>query len=110
MRKRKLYIWGIAVTVCLAMIPIFWLPYRPENAVRLAIVQNGNPWASLFAGPKKNPNGYNKFLTGDKSLPSYHIEIPFTSLGSELESESKDLRIKKINQHEYRAYPVFPTA
>ncbi|WP_318765423.1 hypothetical protein [Lactiplantibacillus carotarum] len=107
MRKRKLYIWGIAVTVCLAMIPIFWLPYRPENAVRLAIVQNGNPWASLFAGPKKNSKNDGKFLTGDKSLPSYHVEIPFTSSAG---SQSQDLRVKKINQHEYRAYPVSQTA
>lgn len=82
------------------------IPYSPQNAVRLYILKNGHPIASMFAFPKVMSRADSKLQSGNNKLTCYGVNINFSAGPAGVPIYA--VRVKRVSSHKYQAYPAYP--
>ncbi|VDG33131.1 hypothetical protein [Lactobacillus brevis] [Lactiplantibacillus mudanjiangensis] len=108
MKKRWLKIGMFVITIWLVSTPIFLIPYTPQNAVRLSILENRHPIASMFSFPKRSAKYISAEYSGSKKMVCYDVKMSFSAGPGR--TNTTTVRIKRINAHKYKAYPAYPIA
>jgi len=105
-RKKILKRLGTALIVVVVLLPVFFLPYTPTNAVRLCILENGHPISAVFAFPIRTSHKEYSMYSGKRVLVYYNILVPFeTSQGGMVASTLGVHRLKNGDRF-YKAFPA----
>ena len=109
MSKRRKNIFKQIVTILIVvavLVPAFFVPYTPTNAVRLCILENGHPISAVFAFPVRVPHKEYSMYSEKNVLVYYDILVPFeTSAGGMVASTMGVHRLKSGGKF-YKAFPA----
>lgn len=105
-RKRIVMVLLLFAVVWSATTAAIVIPYSPQNAVRLYILKNGHPIASMFAFPKVMSRADSKLQSGNDKLTCYGVNINFSAgpVGEPIYA----VQVKRVSLHKYQAYPAYP--
>lgn len=82
------------------------IPYSPQNTVRLYILKNGHPIASMLAFPKVMSRADSKLQSGNNKLTCYGVNINFSAGPAGVPIYA--VRVERVSSHKCPAYPAYP--
>jgi len=106
LKKRIILMFLLFAVVWSATTVATAIPYSPQNAVRLYVLKNGHPIASMFAFPKVMSRADSKLQSGNNKLTCYGVNINFSAGPAGVPIYA--VRVKRVGLHKYQAYPAYP--